>query len=416
MKRSNTRKQAIAWTFYDFANSAYAWLILSFVYAVYFRDYVAPAGAGDFWWGFAVSVSTVVGGILSPILGAAADHTNRRKLFFIITAISAIIGMGLLYFTGPSVFFFSLVIFILTNITFELAQSLYDAFLSSVSTPRTAGFISGLGYALGYAGGIVATLAFMPLYVKGFEANPTAYKLAFPLTGLFVLIFAIPSFILLKDAKRTRKQNNKPVIKEAIAKTLRTIREVKKHKNIAWFLLAWFILNDALVTAFAFLPIYGKVTIGLTLKEILIFGIAGQVVAVPATIILGKVSDKIGPKKVVLGTIIAWAVMIALAATLSKKEAFFGIVLGIGLVIGASQAVTRAWYSRIIPKNRQAEFFGFNAFASKVAAVSGPIVFGAIATLTGSQRIAWLAILPYFIIAFIIFSRQPEPRKRTQEI
>ena len=405
------RKEAISWAFYDFANSAYALLILSFVFPIFFREVIAGGVNGDFWWGLAISVSILLGGLASPIVGAIADHDTRRKRKFVIFGLLSMIGTAALYFTGPNMLLFALVLFIITNLCFEIAQTLYDSFLLHVSTEETAGRISGLGWGLGYLGGIIAMLALKPLYEAGY-ANEALYKLTFPLTALFFFIFALPAFLFIKEHKKiTQREKLLSLIKIGIINTFRTIKDIKKHKEVAWFLAGFYILNDALVTIFAFLPIYAKVTIELTFSEIIMLLLVVQLIGFPAAIFFGWLADKIGSKKILLTTIVLWALIVLGISLATSKTFFYIIAILTGLIVGSSQAIARSWFSKIIPKEKICEFFGFNGFASKVAATTGPLFFGIISSLTGSQRIAVAAIIPYFVISFFIFYKIEDPHK-----
>ena len=399
------KKEAISWAFFDFANSAYTLLIVSFVFPIYFRDVIAGSINGDFWWGLAVSVSTLIGGIITPVIGAIADYDSRRKSKFILFSMLTIIGTAALYFTGPGLLVSGLLLFIFMNLCFEIAQTLYDSFLIHVSTEETVGRISGLGWGIGYLGGVIAMLLLRPLYVGGYAGElETMYKLTFPLTALFFFIFALPSFVFIKEHSIIKKKESLiNIIKIGFQNTFKTIKEVKKHKKIAWFLVAFYILSDALVTIFAFVPIYAKVTLGFSLSEIAILLLIVQLIGFPAAIFFGWLSDKKGSKKILLFTIFIWIIIVLAASVAYSKTFFYILSILTGVVIGASQAIARSWFSRIIPKEKRCEFFGFNGFASKVAATTGPLIFGIISSLTGNQRIAIAAMAPYFIISFIIF-------------
>jgi UMF1 family MFS transporter len=407
------KKEAISWAFYDFANSAYALLILSFVFPIFFREVIAGGVNGDFWWGLAISVSIILGGLASPIVGAIADHDTRRKRKFIIFSLLSMIGTTALYFTGQNMLLFALILFIITNLCFEIAQTLYDSFLLQVSTEETAGRISGLGWGLGYLGGIIAMLVLKPLYEAGY-ANGALYKLTFPLTALFFFLFALPVFLFLKEHKKfTQKESLLSLIKTGISNTFRTIKDIKQHKKVAWFLVGFYILNDALVTIFAFVPIYAKVTLEMTFSEITMLLLVVQLIGFPAAIFFGWLSDKRGSKKILLTTIVLWALIVLGISFATTKTFFYVMAIFTGLVIGSSQAIARSWFSKIIPKEKMCEFFGFNGFASKVAATTGPLLFGIISTVTSNQRIAMGTLIIYFVISFLIFARIKDGKELT---
>src|SRR3989344_2997677 len=376
------KKEAISWAFYDFANSSYTLLILSFVFPIYFKEVVAGVEKGDFYWGVLVSVSILIGGLLAPIIGAIADYDARKKIKFIIFALVSMIGTAFLFFTGSDKLLLTSLIFLISNVAFELAQTLYDSFLARVSTKETVGRISGLAWGLGYIGGVVAMLVFKSLYENGYTGDfEFGYKLVFPLTALFFLIFSIPSFVFIKEKSESKKSEPLfTLIKHGVKSVIGTIKNLKQHKNIAWFLVGFYFVNDALVTIFAFTPIYARTTFGMEFKKILLF------------------------------TIAMWAIIVALLSIATSKEMFYVVALMTALVIGSSQAIARSWLSKLVPDEKRFEFFGFNGFASKIAATTGPVLFGAVSVATGNQRLAMAALIPFFVIAFIIFWRIKEEK------
>jgi len=204
------KKQALSWALFDFANSSYSLLILSFVFAIYFKEVIVGGEPlGDFYWGLVISISIIAGAFASPIIGAIADYDTRRKQKLMLFTGLAVLGTASLYLTGSGLLLFSSLLFIATNFFFEIAVVLYDSFLMQVSTPKTAGRISGLGWGLGYMGGITAMLLLKPFYDGGYAGSlEPLYKLTFPLTALFFLLFALPSFIFIKEKKKKRKKES----------------------------------------------------------------------------------------------------------------------------------------------------------------------------------------------------------------
>lgn len=401
-------KQALSWAFYDFANSAYSLLIFTFIFPIFFREVIATGAEADLWWGLAVSSSILLGGIASPVIGAIADYHARRKRKFVFFALCAMVGTALLYFTGPGLLFFSFFLFVITNLCFEVAQTLYDSFLLHVSTPKTAGTISGLGWGLGYLGGIIAMLLLKPLYAGGY-AEGSLYKLTFPLTALFFLLFALPAFIWVKEPEKVvAKEPFFHLLKKGFSNALQTLKNVKQHKNIAWFLLGFYLFNDALVTLFAFVPIFAKVTLQMDFAEIAVLLLMVQLIGFPASVFFGWLSDRKGAKKILLTTLILWSFIIIGLALAETKFFFYLMAILAGCVIGSSQAVARSWYSKIIPWERRGEFFGFNGFASKIAATTGPLFFGIISSVTGSQRLAMGMLVIYLVVAIGIFVGRKE--------
>jgi UMF1 family MFS transporter len=405
-----SKKEALSWAFIDFANSSYTVLILSFVFPIYFKEVIAGSAMGDFYWGLIVSLSILAGGISAPIIGAIADHDSRRKRKFILFVLLAVLGTAGLYFTGSGTLLLACVLFIIANFSVEVSQSLSDSFLPQVSTKRNVGTVSGLGWGLGYLGGIVAMLLLRPLYAGGFEGSlESTYKLTLPLTALFFLVFSVPAFLFIREQKKKIMRSSLlQDISAGFRRVFQTLKSIRKYKNIAWFLVAFYFLNDALVTLFAFIPIYARTTISLSMSDIMVALLVAQLVGFVATIILGWVSDRYGSKKILLATVFLWCIAVALLAMTTTKTLFYIAVIIGGCIMGSSQAVARSWLSRMVPSDKRSEFFGFNGFASKVAATTGPLIFGAVSVITSNQRIALLCLLPFFIISFVIFYRIKE--------
>lgn len=400
------KKPALSWALFDFGNSAYSLLIISFVFPIYFKEIIAQGSAyADLYWGLIGSLSILLAGLIAPFIGAMADYDLQRKRRFMIFTLISVIGTALLFFTGSGLLILTSVIFVITNAAFGLAIFMNDSLLRQVSTKKTSGRISGLGYGLGYFGGLIAMLLLRPLYVGGYEGSfEVLYRLTFPLTALFFLTFSIPAFIYIKDRKfRGKIESFSHIIKSRIRNTLQTIKNVKQHKNIAIFLVAFFFLNDALVTIFAFISIYAITTLALEISQVFTLFLVIQLVAFPSAILLGAWSDKIGPKKVVLTAIVLWIIIILLLIFSRNMLVFYGIGALAGLVIGGSQAVTRSWYSQIIPLSKESEFFGFKALGGKISAVVGPVLFGLISSVTGDQRIAMASMIPFFLISGLLF-------------
>ncbi|MBI4451395.1 MFS transporter [Candidatus Woesearchaeota archaeon] len=403
-------KKAIAWALYDFANSSYSLLIMSFVFPIFFKEVIVGGAAGDFWWGLVVSVSILAGGLFAPIVGAMADHDGRKKVKFAMFASLAMLGTASLYFTGSGTVMLAALVFIATNFCFEIAVTLYDSLLLNVSTRETVGRVSGLGWGLGYLGGVTAMLLLRPLYSGGYaDGLLSHYKLTFPLTALFFLLFSLPILFAVKDLPRRRHTDSLvKMIRVGVGKVWATVKEVRKHRNIAIFLLAFYFVNDALVTLFAFVSLYGRQTFGLSVAEIGVLLLIIQLIAFPATALLGAAADRYGSKKALLRIIAIWAVIVVLLAAVKTPFWFYTVAIMSAFVVGSSQAIARSWLAKIIPAGKESEFFGFNGFASKIAATTGPVLFGGISVLTGNQRYAMLALLPYFVISYWLFSKVKE--------
>ncbi|MBI5466470.1 MAG: MFS transporter [Candidatus Kerfeldbacteria bacterium] len=400
-------RPTLSWALFDFANSAYFILIVSLVFPLYFKEVVAGNERGDFYWGLLVGGSVLLSGLISPLVGALADYDGRRHRKFVICSLITIGATLLLYLSGAGRLFITAIIFVTANLFYELSTVLYDTLLISVSSEITRGRISGLGWGLGYIGGIVVILVLKPLYGEGYSGElENLYRLTFPIAALWFLFFAIPSFLFIRDKFVAPTSHNwYQIIYQVIQRTKRTLSELQTKGSLLWFLVAYFLLTDALVTIFAFIPLFARSSLGLSIREIVVIFIIVQVVAFPATILGGWLEDKFGPRRVVAVSITGWLIAIAFLLVVSSKLGFYITATLGGLVIGPSQSVVRSWFSKLIPLERRAEFFGFTALTGKVSATIAPVLFGAVSSFTGSQRLALLTLVPFLVVSLIIFSR-----------
>ena len=302
------KKKVFAWSFYDFANSAYALVIVSFVFPIYFREVVAGGGnKGDFYWGLAVSLSILIAAVLAPLIGAAADHDNRKARKFRWAVLISVGATALLFFPQENQLWLGFLIFIAANVSFEIAESLYNSFLDKVSTRETVGRVSGLAWGLGYVGALIALFALRPLYGGGFEGElDTLYRFTFPLTALFFLVFSLPALRSLSDGQGGGTYALGELFKESVGRVKRTFSRIKEHKNIGWFVLALYFMNDGLVTLFSFIPIYGRVTIGLSFADIAVLLAIVQAIGFPSAVFFGWLADKIGARRILLTTLVIW--------------------------------------------------------------------------------------------------------------
>jgi UMF1 family MFS transporter len=253
-------------------------------------------------------------------------------------------------------------------------------------------------------------LAFKPLFENGF-AGPLigTYKLTFLCTAIFFLLFSLPAFFFIREERTAHKKENMwHLARLGFSNTFKTLKEIRKHRDIAWFMIAFYLVNDALVTLFAFIAIYGRQTLSLQFSEIALILLLIQLIGFPSTILFGWLSDQRGSKNMLLITLAAWCFIIVMISLSFSKPVFYLAAVLAGLVVGSSQAIARSWFSRIVPADKRTEFFGFNGFASKLAATTGPLIFGSISSFANNQRLAMLALLPFFVVSFIIFSRLEE--------
>jgi MFS transporter, UMF1 family len=402
-----SRFQIFVWTLFDFANTSFSVMVVAVGYSLYFKEVVAGgSGRGDLLWGIAVSVSMFLTALIAPVLGAAADFSSRRKRFLFGFTIVSIVCTALLFFVHSGMIITGMVLFILANIGFEGGLVFYDAFLPSLTTERSYGRVSGYGFAMGYVGSLVTLLVAMPLYADGFvEANLPNVRLSFIIAAFIFFVFSVPLFVFLRDHK-ANFEYKVSYIKAGIQRVNETVKHLKNYKNVARFLLAFFIYNDGILTVISFASIFATQTLNFSLQEVLILFAVVQAAGIIGSLVFGVVTDKIGAKKTININLILWMVVAASAYFVQSKEAFFLIGIVAGSSMGASQAASRSLMAQLTPKEREAEFFGFfDGLCGKASAVVGTFLFGLISYITGNQRVSVLSVGIFFIIGFILLQR-----------
>ena len=395
------RKEIFSWSLYDFANSAYASLIPVLLFPLFYKSVIlGNSPNADLWWGIAVGLSILLSGLLSPVIGALADLTQRRKILFILSSLSAIIGTAIFAFTSNLLPLIATIIFILTNMVFNIALNLYDSLLFNVSSQKTSGNVSNFAWGIGYAGGILATLLVYPLLRLG--ETSSYFKFSFIVVALFYLIFSLPAFFNIKEITITKEKIKNPV-RSSFKNIFNTLKNWRQYKYLLVFLLAFYFLTEGIVTLTYFISLYSSTTLNLAANKIAIIFIIGQLVAVPTTIITGKISNKVEYKKILIFTLFLLIISTILLGLAKGIGMLYIVAILTGLVLGGSQATARAWYNNIIPFEKRSELFGFNSLASKISATIGPALFGVI-SVTINQRIAVFFTVIYFVLSLIFFA------------
>ncbi|MCK5456688.1 MAG: MFS transporter, partial [Melioribacteraceae bacterium] len=338
---------------------------------------------------------------------------KRFLLFFTILSITA---TSMLYFVQEGMILWGLVLFIIANIGFESGLVFYDSFLPELTTPKSYGRVSGYGFAMGYLGSLV-TLAIVFPFIQADLIRET-----FPVSALFFLIFAIPLFVFLKDSRRNVKVKTS-FINIGFRRVKRTIIHLKDYKNLAVFLLAFFFYIEGVNTTIFFSGNFAKTTLGFTFEELALFFLIVQTTAIIGSILFGILSDSIGPKKSIMISLYIWIFTMLLAFSISDSSSsfvkyfselmnkdvkefqsfsFYVVGLLAGSVMGATQSTSRSLMSKLTPKEKKTEFFGFYSLFGKSSAILGPLVFGLVSFASGSQGWAILSISLFFIIGLFI--------------
>jgi MFS transporter, UMF1 family len=403
-----TRFQIFIWTLFDLGSNAFIMLILTVVYPVYFTTVLAADRAdADFLWGAAFSISMLIAAIISPILGAIADHSAGKKRFLLYFTLLCILSSASLFFVGEHRLALGFILLIFANIGFEAGLVFYDSFLPEITTERSYGRVSGYGFAMGYVGSLLAVLLAYPLLSDGFTPeNYLNIRVSFILSSVIFFIFALPLFFFLRDSKK-EVSRSVSYLSIGIDRVLTTVRNARRYSNIGKFLISYFIYFDAINTVVIFASIYATVTLQFTVTEILLFFIIIQTTAIAGSLGFGILADSIGRKPTISITLIIWIGVVIGAFLSEDKLTFFIIGMIAGLALGSCQASSRSLMSTILPFHKRTEFFGFYSFFGKASAIIGPALFGLLSSLF-NQRWAILSVGFFFLIGLILLQRVKE--------
>lgn len=405
------RFKIFIWTLFDFANTSFSVLILTTVYSVYFREVVtANSEIGDFLWGVAFSISMLVVALISPFLGAIADYSSNKKFFLLIFTYLCIISTGLMFFVERGDVFLGMVLLVFANIGFEGGLVFYDAFLPEITSERSYGRVSGYGFAMGYVGSFISLLIAYP-FLKGefMPENMINVRLSFVVASLFFFFFSLPFFIVMKE-RRIKPAEKISYFRIGIERVRSTFQNAIKYKNIGRFLLSYFVYADGINTVIIFASIFARHTLNFSLVEILTFFLSVQSTAILGSVIFGIIADSIGQKKTLGITLLMWVATAVGAYFCDDKVSFYIIGFIAGSAMGSSQSTSRSLMSKIIPPEKKTEFFGFYSFFGKSSAILGPLVFGFISSVTGSQRIAVISVALFFIVGLILLQKVREEK------
>lgn len=433
----------VGWVLFDWAAQPYYTLVVTFLFAPYFANAVAPNPAeGQALWGYAAATAGILIAVGSPFLGAMADGRGRRKPWVALFAVVFVAGLATLWLATPAAdaarIALVLLAFVVATTAIEYTAVFTNAIMPSLVPHSLLGRLSGIGWAVGYAGGLVSLALMAGLIVPnpatgltllGFEplvaldvAAREGDRLVGPFAAVWFILFMIPFFLFVPDRRRVASA---PSGRPATAELWDTIRTLPQHPSILLFLVARMIYSDGLSAIFAFGGIYGASVFGWGPLELALFGIILTVAGVAGAVIGGIMDDRVGSK-----TVIVAALLILLAGafgilSVDKTHVFyvtevaekapgsepfsstgelvflaFGILVGI--VSAPVQAASRALLARLAPADKVTQFFGLFAFSGKVTAFLAPLMVAAVTQATGDQRIGMASIALFLIVGAIL--------------
>jgi MFS transporter, UMF1 family len=418
MSQPASRRAQISWAIYDWANSAFSVVIVTFVFATYFSQAIAPDPvSGQAMWGWAMTGSGIAIALIAPVLGAIADAGGRRKPWLFGFTWTAIAGCFILWFARPDTDYilFALIAVALTNLAFETAQVFYNAMLPEVAGRERIGRISGWSWSLGYFGGIVCLTVVLFAFVQteepllGLDPDQGEHlRISGPLVGLWFLVFSLPLLFFTPDREATGRRLPEAA-RVGVKKLWETFRNIRRYRDIAHFLIARLFYTEGLNTLFLFGGIYAAGTFGMDMGQVVMFGILLNVTAGIGAVAFAWIDDWIGAKTTILIALVG-LMGFGLAAVLIEDVTLFWIVgAALGLFVGPAQAASRSLMGRIAPAELRAEMFGLYALSGKITAYMGPFVLGTVTWLADSQRAGVASILLFWIVGALLLLPLPDP-------
>ena len=405
------RRGLFGWCLYDWANSAFPTVIITFVFSAYFTKAIAADEiSGTAQWGIAISLSGLFVALLSPFLGAIADHGGRRKPWVFVLTLLCVVASALLWLARPETNFIILALSLvaLANFAFEMAMVFYNAMLPDLVPRQRIGRLSGWGWGLGYAGGLVCLGLTLVLLVQAetpiFGLDKESFehiRATGPMVAIWMAVFAAPFFLWTPD-RPDQGISFAAALKRGIATLIDTFRRVREYSQIVRFLIARMMYTEGLNTLFTFGGIYAAGTFGMEFDELILFGIALNVTAGLGAAAFAWVDDRIGPKRTILIAVTGLAVLGAVLLFVEGKALFWTFALPLGIFVGPAQAASRTMMARLAPPRMMTEMFGLYALSGKATAFLGPALLAWMTVVFASQRAGMAVIMVFFLLGLVL--------------
>ena len=406
-------KKIINFAFYDFANSAFTTIIITFIFSTYFAKQIAPNPVlGQSYWGWTIGITGILVAIIGPLLGSVADKKNFTNLFIKLFTVICIILTSLLWFSKPSeeYLIYTLVVVGLANLFYELSLIFYNSILKSITRTNNLGKSSGFSFALGYIGGILVLIICIKIFIDNTtfpfgltKENSANIRATSIVVALWYLIFSIPFLFSLKK----KIENKKNRLTNSIAK-IKKLVWVNGLNNVGKFLIARMLYADGLNAIIVMGGIFAVGVFNLEIKDLLLLSILMNITAFIGAILGGYANDKFTSKFVIIFSLIGLIISSTIILFI-QSNIFFLIFASInGLFIGPIQSASRVFITKSIDENSQASGFGLFALSGKLTSFIGPLLVSTVTFITNSQRIGFSAAIFLLLIGFLILLKVKE--------
>jgi UMF1 family MFS transporter len=422
------KKAIFGWSMYDWANSAFATVVMAGFFPVFFKQFWsvgADTTVSTARLGLANSIASITVALSAPILGAIADKGTSKKKFLLFFAYMGVVMTASLYLVSKGNWPMAVVLYVLASIGFSGGNIFYDALITIVASERKLDFVSALGFSLGYLGGglLFAANVWMTLSPEtfGFGNAREAVRFSFLCVSIWWGVFSIPLLLFVKEPPGKAPKSGLDMVKAGFTQLGETFQEIRHLRTIVLFLVAYWLYIDGVDTIIRMAVDYG-ISIGFKSEDLIVALLIVQFVGFPAAIGFGYLGGMIGARRAIFIAITVYLFVCIWGALMQSKNEFYILAITIGLVQGGIQALSRSFFAKIVPVERSAEYFGFYNMLGKFAAVIGPVLMGGIGLLVRSMgystgiasRVSITSIALLFIAGGTLFYFVNEDRGRQE--
>jgi len=420
-----------AWYLYDFGNSAYAAVILLAVYSAYFKGTVVGGARGSWLWGLSIGIAMLIVAVLSPILGTIADFVAAKKRFLFLFTSLSVVATALLFFVEAGDIFSGMIFFIIAEVGYRAAQVFYDALLPEISTQEDMAKVSGNGWAIGSAGGVLCLLIVLPLIIifKG----ALMVRLSMVITAVFYALSSAPLFLFLKEKAEPQVLPAGENYLSLAYKRLRdTIGSTRQFRQFIRFIIAFLVYNDGILMILDFAAIIGAVLFGMNQQQLIILMIIVQVTSIGGAYLFGILAARFGSKRSIIYSLIMMILTVFSLIFIQDIVGFYILAAVAGFALTGVQSVSRTMVGQLSPEGKSAEFYGLFSVAGRTSSFIGPTVYGLVAVGVANsyhaagenihiaeqigQRAAVLSAVAFLVAGLVLLFFVKDATSKTEEV
>lgn len=421
VERGRKREQT-GWYFYDFANSAFASTVLTLLLGPYIVNVAKAAAGADglvhplgipvdprSWWSYLVAISVILQCVALPVVGAMADASSHKKQMLAVWAYIGAFATILMFFITGSAYLWGGLLFIAANVAFGASIVVYNSFLPDIATPEERDSVSSKGWGLGYLGGGLALAFNLWLFAKADWLGLTeamAARINLASAGLWWAVFTIIPLLTLRNRPTLATEKVESKLGGTFLQLWHTLAGMRFYPQTLTFLVAYLLYNDAVQAVIALAGQFGADELKIPMSLLAMAILMVQFVAFGGALLFGYVAKAIGAKSAIIVSLVIWsAALIAAYFAVKNTVQFFVMCAVVAIVLGGTQALSRSLFSQMIPKGKEAEYFGVYEISDKGSSWMAPLFFGLALQFTGSYRLAILSLIVFFIAGLGVLLR-----------